>query len=292
MDKFTIRVPASTANLGAGFDVLGMAVSLYNDFTFEKMEEGFEISGTEDEFSTKDNIIYQAFLKTFDIMKKSPCGIKINISGDIPISRGLGSSAACIVAGVMVALYIIGEGEIDRNKLLDIATKIEGHPDNVAPAIFGGLVVSLVHEGRVIYQDVAIKDEVELAVLVPNFRLSTEEARKVLPQSVSFKDAVFNLSRLGLFISSLCAGSFENLDIASQDALHQNRRATLIPDFDKIMQYGKEAGSLAGFLSGAGPSIMFMVRDAEDFSDKMNEKTDEVWTAIPLKVDNTGAVLL
>ncbi len=291
MKKFTVKVPATTANMGAGFDVLGMAVTMYNTFTFSGKKEGFEISGVETKLCGEDNIVYQAFLKTFEKLGKAPVGIKIHIEGEIPISRGLGSSATCIVAGVMAALYI-AEKKVNKEKLLEIATEIEGHPDNVAPAVFGGLVVSLVHNGKVIHQEVKIKKELDLVVLVPNFRLSTEKARNVLPKRVSFNDAVFNLSRLGLFITSINNGKLEHLDLACQDALHQMVRSPLIPDYDKVMEYAKECGSLAGFLSGAGSSIMFIVKNPDKFVDEMNEKTDYIWTAYPLKTDKIGAVLL
>ncbi len=229
--------------------------------------------------------------KNVPLSLKEPVGIKINIEADIPISRGLGSSAACIVAGVMAALYI-AEKKVSKTKLLKIATEIEGHPDNVAPAIFGGMVLSLVHNKKVIHQEIPIKKELELAVLVPNFRLSTEQARNVLPKRVSFNDAVFNLSRLALLINSISTGKLKCLDVACQDALHQMVRSPLIPDYDKVMEYAKESGSLAGFLSGAGSSIMFIVENQEDFVKQMNEKTDYVWSATPLKTDKIGALLL
>ncbi len=291
MKKFTVRVPATTANMGSGFDALGMALTLYNTFTFSGKKEGFEITGVETKLCNEDNLVYQSYLKTFEKIGKKAPAIKIHIEDEIPISRGLGSSATCIIAGVMAALYI-SEKKIDKEKVFAIASEIEGHPDNVAPAVFGGLVASLVHEGKFIYQDVPIKKELKMVALIPNFRLSTQKARDVLPKRVSFKDACFNLSRLALFMASVTSGNFDHLDIACEDALHQMVRSPLIPDYDKVMDYAKESGALAGFLSGAGSSLMFIVKKPSDFVKKMEEKTDYVWTAKALKIDKIGAMLI
>lgn len=291
MKGFTVRVPASTANMGPGFDVLGMAVTMYNNFTFKRIESGFEISGVETPFCGADNLVYSSYLKTFEKMGLQAPGISIEIKSEIPISRGLGSSSTCIVAGVMAALYL-GEQRVDKDKLLEIATEIEGHPDNVAPAVFGGMQVSLLHNGRVIHQEVPIKEDLKLGVLIPNFRLSTEKSRNVLPQRVSFQDAIFNVSRASLLINSLASGNLQDLGIACQDALHQMARSALIPGFDKVVELAMQSGAIASFLSGAGSSIMFIVEDQEHFVKEMNEKTDYIWSAQALKTDKIGAVLL
>ncbi|MDO4772230.1 MAG: homoserine kinase [Bacillota bacterium] len=291
MKRFTVKVPASTANMGPGFDTLGMALTMYNSFTFLPMDEGFEVSGVESQFCGKDNLVYQSFLKAYERLGKQAPGIRIEIKSDIPISRGLGSSSTCIVAGVMAALYL-AEQRVDKELALSIATEMEGHPDNVAPAIFGGLQVSLLERGRVIHQEVPIASELELAVLIPNFRLSTEKSRNVLPKSVPFSDAVYNVSRVALLVNSLSTGNLEDLDVACQDALHQMARSALIPSYDKVVDLAKQCGAKASFLSGAGPSIMFLVDGQEDFVREMNEKTDYVWSAHALKADKIGAILL
>ena len=176
-----IRVPATSANLGPGFDSLGIALDLYNDFLFEETSKGLEIIGALANEEDKDNLVYLSMLKTFDLIGYIPKGIKIKIESKTPVSRGLGSSASCIVAGVMGANEIAGS-PLSLSEIFKLSTKIEGHPDNIAPALFGGLVTSLMEKDEIFYNKINIAEGLKFTAIIPDFPLSTKNAREVLPR--------------------------------------------------------------------------------------------------------------
>ncbi|HCJ37551.1 MAG TPA: homoserine kinase, partial [Erysipelotrichaceae bacterium] len=190
-----VRVPATSANLGPGFDVAGLAVTLYNTFTFELLDEGLQILGCPEQFANKDNMTYQAFDEAAKEVGLDYKGVRIVTSGDVPYTRGLGSSSTCIVAGI-VAAYAFKDRYEDRQDILELATKIEGHPDNVAPAIFGGMTVSVMEDHKVTTLSLPIKNDYRFVALIPPFTLSTAKARAVLPNTLERADAIKNVSHL------------------------------------------------------------------------------------------------
>lgn len=254
-----ILVPATTANLGSGFDILGASLNLYNILTFEETDETSIkiINNLNDELKleAKNNLIYRSidyFFKTID--KKTP-EVKIEIEINIPFSRGLGSSSSAIVGGLFIANKLSG-ANLSKSDLVTMATAIEGHPDNVSPCILGGMVLSLTQDKKVFTQNIPLKNELSFVVAIPNFKLSTEDARKVIPKQIDFSDAVFNSGRLAFLIQALNSNNFDFLNIAMQDKLHEQYRAKLIKGFYAVKVSAIKAGALASVLSGAGPTIL------------------------------------
>lgn len=290
-----IRVPATSANLGPGFDSLGIALDLYNNFSFEETDHGLEIKGSLEGEEAKDNLVYISMMKTFEKIGYSPKGIKIKIESKIPISRGLGSSASCIIAGVIGANEIAGS-PLSVDEIFKISTEIEGHPDNIAPALFGGFVSSLMEKEDIFYNKINIAKGLKFVVLIPDFTLSTRKAREVLPKEISYKDAVENISRVSLLISSLVNGRFELLKPALQDKLHQPYRGDLIEGFHNIMEKIYDFGALGAYLSGAGPSLMAIVSENDNsFVRAMEEylrSIDFAWNLIELKLDLDGSKII
>ncbi len=289
-----VRVPATSANLGPGFDALGIAFDLYNTYTFEKIESGVEITGCDEEYRNEDNLVFVAFKKALDYMKKDfDFGVRIDIQSDIPVSRGLGSSAVCIVGGIRGASEILG-GILSDDEIIEIATEIEGHPDNVAPAILGGVVISIMEEGRVFNNKINVTGDLKFMALIPDFPLSTEKARAVLPKTYSREDAIYNISRTSLLISALSNGRLDLIKYAIKDKLHQPYRGDLIPGYYEIMDKCAELGSLGTYLSGAGPTIMTL-HDGKnpEFKIKLEEflaTLKDKWTIVELNMDNKGVV--
>lgn len=290
-----VTVPATTANLGPGFDTLGLALNLYNIFSFEEIESGLEILGVPEKYNNEDNLIYRSMMKTFKTIGYKKKGIRITVEASIPVSRGLGSSASCIVGGV-VGANALANGKLSKEDILKIATEIEGHPDNVAPAIFGGLVISLIDGDNILYNKLNIEEKFKFIALIPEFSLSTEKARSVLPSNVKYKDAVDNVGRVSILLSALSNGRLDLLKYALKDKLHQPYRGRLIKDYFNIIEKCKELGSLGTYLSGAGPTIISL-RENEDvrFNESINKylkSLDEKWNIKELEIDIEGVKLL
>ncbi|AJG98038.1 homoserine kinase [Clostridium beijerinckii] len=292
----TVRVPATSANMGPGFDTLGIALNLYNDFGFREIEDGLKFNGMPEEFCNEDNIIYKAMKYCFDKAGYKIKGLEISeIKQNVPVSRGLGSSSTCIVGGLVGANEILGK-KFSEEELLEMAVEIEGHPDNVAPALLGGMVVAIVDENKTYYDKIDVKNGIRFVSIIPNFRLSTEEARKVLPKEISLKDGVYNVSRAALMVACFSSGKYELLRYACKDAFHQNYRSKLIPGFEEVYNKSYELGALACYLSGAGPTIMAIIDEKDErFSNKLKEflqiKGLE-WNILELSLDNAGATII
>lgn len=290
MSKVTIRVPATTANLGPGFDAFGCALSLYTDVTFEETDCGLEITGCDEEFTGPDNLAYTAYCAVLNTMSEEIRGVKIHIDAHIPICRGLGSSAALLVAGAIGANVLRGN-KLSTQGLLNITNAMEGHPDNLAPAFFGGLTASMVDGGLPVCVSFPLHPDWEFLALVPEFNLSTSLARSVLPQQISRADAIYNIAHGALVLKALELGDEKLLRSAMQDRLHQDYRKSLIPDFDKIQALVRTTG--AGFcLSGAGPTLLCITRNPgleEKLSRKLDTITQHQWQMIPLHVEFQGA---
>ncbi|MFV3012107.1 homoserine kinase [Clostridium botulinum] len=289
-----VRVPATSANIGPGFDCLGIAVNMYNKFFVEEIEEGLIFEGCADKFKNEDNLIYVAMKKCFDKIGYKPTGLRIKIESDIPVSRGLGSSAACVVGGIVSANELAG-GILNKKELLDLAVEVEGHPDNVNPAFCGGMTVSISDNGEIIYSKVKVSEGIKFCALIPDFTLSTEKARAVLPKSIDYKDGIFNVGRAALMISALNNGDFHLIKYACKDKLHQDYRAKLIENFYSIKEECEKLNSLGVFLSGAGPTIMVMLKEEDkDFSKNIKsflETLKNKWEVRELKIDKLGTVV-
>jgi homoserine kinase len=280
-----INVPATSANLGPGFDTLGIALNRCNSFYIEEVDDIDFVN---------ENLVYRSYRKVFEILDKHHIKVEIGIDTDIPMSRGLGSSAACIVGGVMGANEMLG-GILSKEEILEIATMIETHPDNVAPAIYGGLVTSVM-EGESVYScKVPIKNKLEFITLVPDFKLSTTLAREVLPKTIPHRDGVFNVGRVALLVAALSTGRDDLLIQAFKDRLHQSYRGDLILGFDEIVSFANHNGALGTYLSGAGPSIMCISNyNNIEFKDNIEsylEKHYPGWLVHSHLVDEIGATV-
>ncbi|ACO86693.1 homoserine kinase [Clostridium botulinum] len=289
-----VRVPATSANIGPGFDCLGVAVNIYNKFFVEEIEEGLIFEGCADKFKNENNLIYVAMKKCFDKIGYKPTGLRIKIESDIPVSRGLGSSAACVVGGIVSANELAG-GVLNKKELLDLAVGVEGHPDNVNPAFCGGMTASISDNREVIYSKVKVSEGIKFCALIPDFTLSTEKARAVLPKSIDYKDGIFNVGRTALMISALNNGDFHLIKYACKDKLHQDYRAKLIENFYSIKEECEKLNSLGVFLSGAGPTIMVMLKEEDKrFSKNIKsflETLKNKWEVRELKIDKLGTVV-
>lgn len=289
--KVKVKVPATSANLGPGFDVAGLAVTLYNTFTFELLENGLEITGCPEQFCNKDNMTYQAFEEGAKACGLEFNGLRIECNGDVPYTRGLGSSSTCIVAGI-VGAYAFKQRCEERQEILELATKIEGHPDNVAPAIFGGLTVSVMADG-VTTLNIPVKHNYRFVAMIPPFTLSTEKSRSVLPQELPRADAIANVSHLALMVASLINGYDDGLKLGFKDRLHQPYRGQLIQGFDEIMNVLEKDNQILGcYLSGAGPTIMAVI-NADDTMGVVRIKEElgnllDGWQVEKLELDMRG----
>lgn len=290
-----VRIPATSANMGPGFDTLGIAFTLYNEFEFSEDDKGISFYGFKEEFSNKENIVYKAMITCFNQCGYNPKGLKISlVKEDIPISRGLGSSSTCIVAGLLGANHIMGN-PLSIEELFKIGVNIEGHPDNIAPAFFGGMTVSVVEGKEVLFNKIDVKEGISFVAIIPDFELSTSLARKVLPKEVKFKDAIYNISRVSLMISAFSNGNYELLKYGCKDTMHEKYRSPLIKNYDLVYNKCISLGALSCFLSGAGPTIMVIIKDNEkEFIKSIKNflKDEHIsWNVRDLSIDNSGAMV-
>lgn len=289
MEKVTVRVPATTANLGVGFDTLGCALGLYNTLSFSPAD-GLSFSGCEAEYQTPENLAYQGFKALYEHFGREVPGVHIDIWADIPVCRGLGSSAAMIAAGALGA-NALGGFALSSAQLLSIVTPIEGHPDNLAPAFFGGLTASMSVGGQVYTVSYPIHPELRFVLMSPDFPLSTHAARSVLPQSLPFKTAVGQLSRLALLPKAMELGDEALISLCLRDALHQPYRFPLIHESGKLRQLAHGLGCDAFCISGAGPTLLCLTRDGSLAAGlkEAAQGLEHSWDIRELAVDHQGA---
>jgi len=293
MKRVTIRVPATTANLGPGFDAFGCALSLYTDVTFEESEYGLEITGCPEEFTGPDNLAYVSYCAVMATMCEEVRGVKIHIDAHIPVCRGLGSSAALLVAGAMGANILHGS-KLSTQGLLNITNAMEGHPDNLAPAFYGGLTASMVDNGLPVCVNFPLHPDWEFLALIPDFDLPTTKARAVLPEQLSRADAIYNIAHGALVLKALELGDGKLLRNAMQDRLHQRYRKHLIRDYEVIEALVRTTGA-AFCLSGAGPTLLCITRDKnleERLMEKLPRITEANWQMLPLHVEFQGAHII
>ncbi len=290
MKRVTVRVPATTANLGPGFDAFGCALKLYTDVTFEETESGLEITGCDEAFTGPDNLAYVSYCAVLESLSEEVRGVKIHIDANIPVCRGLGSSAALLVAGAIGANQLRGN-RLSTQGLLNITNAMEGHPDNLAPAFYGGLTASMVDNGLPVVVNFPLHPDWEFLALIPDFNLSTTLARSVLPEQISRADAIYNVSHGALVLKALELGDEKLLRNAMQDRLHQKYRKQLIGDYEEIRALVRTTGA-AFCLSGAGPTLLCITRDKglrQKLEQKIHSITKANWEMLPLHVEFQGA---
>lgn len=292
-----IQIPATSANLGAGFDALGLALTFYNYVEMEQSDR-IEISSADGlEIPTDEkNLIYISAKDLFKVCGKKLDGLKLIQTSNIPMARGLGSSSACIVAGLVGANHMLGN-PLTTDDLVDLAAQIEGHPDNTAPALLGGIVTAVFDGRKVHWVKQEVYTKLKFVAIIPDFELKTEKARACLPTEVSHKDAVYNLSRAALFSASLLTGKFENLRTAVHDKLHQPYRMELIPHCREVFDIAYTHGAYGAFISGAGPTVMAIVdEENEYFAGKMKFSLENAglsgWDVHEFRIDNCGTKIM
>lgn len=293
-----IKVPATTANMGPGFDSIGMALTLYNEIGIESSNDGIDFieHGPSLNIPLKDNLILNTILYVFKKYNFKCNGFKIHsFKNDIPLSRGLGSSAACIASGIAAADYMMGQKMATCEKV-SIASVIEGHPDNVTPAIAGGMTVSIMNGEKTLFSRINISKDFKFAVMIPEFKISTNDARKVLPESYSRDDCVYNISRAAMLVNAFISGEKDKLRISLNDKIHQPYRKKLIRGIDDIFSKCRNYGSLGEFISGSGSTLISIIeRDNTEFEKNMRIYLPSIsgnWRIIMLDTDEEGCRIL
>ena len=289
MAGVTVRVPATTANLAAGFDTLGCALTLYNTLHFTE-SDGLSFTGCDAAYQNRDNLAYQGFACVYAQIGRPVPGVHIDIQAEIPVSQGLGSSAALPAAGALAANALSG-ANLPTETLIALTTRIEGHPDNLAPAFCGGLTASMMEDGTVYTARYTPHPALHFVTLSPDFPLSTHAARAVLPKAVPHADAVYNGAHLAVLLRAVESGDEAMIAAALRDRLHQPYRIALIHEYEDIRRIAAENGCGALCISGAGPTLLCLTRDA-DFASRMAQACRDLshrWDVRDLRVDPDGA---
>jgi homoserine kinase len=296
--RVAVKVPATTANLGPGFDTLGLALSVYDELDVQVRDEpGALVTvhgvGAGEVPTDESNLVVSSMAYTFEAVGRRMPGVHVTAHNTIPHGRGLGSSGAAVVSGIMAAKGLLqGDVEIDADTLLRIATDLEGHPDNVAPALFGGLTIAWLTTSGPQQKRLIVHRGVAPLVFVPQFTMSTKLARSLQPASVPHEDAIFNVSRSALLIAALTQ-SPELMLAATEDKLHQNYRAAAMPETAKLVTLLRNAG-YAAVVSGAGPSILVLADGPGQrlaAAELVATQADTPWQAMMLAVDFKGATV-
>ena len=292
MKKITVRVPATTANIGPGFDSMGCALALYNTITCEMLSEyRLIVTGCPQQYRNDENLAVQGYRAVLGRLGLPPEGLALDIRADIPVCRGLGSSAALIAGGAAAANLLHGS-PLSPAELLEVTNAIEGHPDNLAPTIYGGLTASLVEDGIPRTVQLPLSPRLRWVAAIPDFELSTRMARNVLPAAVSFGDAVYNASHAAVLVGALADGDRELIAMALRDRLHQPYREKLIPEYNKVKAAAERCGAIAFCISGAGPTLLALTDDKK-FAARFTaecKKLSRQWQVTELPVDTEGIV--
>lgn len=278
------KVPATSANIGPGFDCLGMAVNLFNTIGFEEKQIGLEISvsgiGSESIPLDEKNMAYETAKYFFDKIGYTPKGLKIEIHNDIPIARGLGSSSA-IVIGSLLCANEIAKANLDTQDILNIANEIEGHPDNVTPALVGNITASVILENEVVYKKIQPPDMLDTIVLIPDYEMSTISARQILPKTYDRADCIFNVSRASLLVMAMITSDYELLSKVVDDKIHQPYRKSLIKEYDFFEKTMKLNGAFSSFISGAGSTLMAFCH---------KDKSKELYDTLKFEAQKNGII--
>jgi homoserine kinase len=278
--------------MGPGFDSLGVALSMYNSFTFEVTDGGLTFEGCPEEFCNEENLAYVAFCLIAGRAGKTFKGLHISMNTHVPVARGLGSSSTLIVAGAVAANEMLGCG-FTRRELLQLCIPLEGHADNLAPALLGGFTASTAEHDMIYTVQYEISDKLRFFALIPDFETKTSDARAVLPKVIPRSDAIYNLSRVAVLIRAFEQGDINLLAIALHDRLHEPYRRSLIKGFGTVKEAVLRAGSPIFFLSGSGYTCMCI--SDKDISGDIEREIANIpnnWKVYPLTVDRNGAMVI
>lgn len=284
-----VVVPATTANLGPGFDTLGMALDIEARFTFTKADQ-WSVRGCPEAYCNENNLVLKAYRRLFEQLQENPLPINLHIDSSIPLSRGLGSSAACILAGLMAANAML-DTPLSALDILKQACAMEGHPDNVTPALMGGLKGTIMEQDCLLTADFAVSDQLRFAVLIPDFKLETVQARKVLPNTVTHGTAVANLGKLAMLLKGLETADAALLQAAMDEHLHEPYRQNLIEDYDQVRKLCLDRSACAVFISGSGPTLLTIWNDEIPVADLDSalKKCRHSWQLQRCRIHNEGA---
>ena len=256
-----IKVPATTANMGPGYDVLGAALTLYSGFEAE-LSDRLLIEGCPDRYKNESNMVVRSYRHALRLCGKEYSPIRLVEEVGVPIARGLGSSSTCIVAGVMAANELYGLG-LDKKDIVSICTELEGHPDNVAPAVYGGVVAGFSEEGKVYCSRFEADTRWRFITLIPDYEVRTEEARKAVRKDIKLSDSVYTTGHVIGMLRALEEGDEELMHMACRDMLHEPYRRQLIPDYDRARKLAYDNGAAAFFISGSGSTMMAAVKSGD-----------------------------
>ena len=293
----TIKIPCSTSNLGPGFDTLGLALNRYLYLTAEQsngLSITIEGNGKDHIATDSTNLVYDAMTTTAQKVGRTLPVIHLHIKNEIPSYGGLGGSGAAIAGGVFLANELL-HLKLSKDDMLNIAVEIEGHPDNVSAALFGGLTINCFDAERKVHcRSVKIEKPLSVITCSPQFQVQTKQARKILPQQVPLKDAVTNIENAASLVAALMSGDFDALRYVTAEKLHEQYRATLIPGFNDVKNAALNAGALSFNISGAGPTVFaFAVKNENEIAEAMRqafEKNGQTVTTEIMTVENNGAV--
>ena len=252
----TIMVPASSANLGSGFDVIGACLNVWNEINFRKSKFNIENIGFGSETlnTTKENLIYRSYVHTNNILGEKEIEVSLKCQNSIPTSGGLGSSSSAVIAGILLA-YSVHNIDLDNDDIFQIASDIEGHPDNVGPALYGGITLGFKDLEKWYISNIKFDKNLKIVSFVSDQKILTSESRAALPNTISREDAVYNITRSALLVNSLNTNDFALLKYAFQDKLHEQYRTPEIKGFSTISNAAMNAGAISTYLSGSGPTI-------------------------------------
>lgn len=291
-----VRVPASSANIGPGYDSFGIALTMYNSIRVSETDSGLYIRNINPEGYiplSEKNLVCRAVMRAFDEVGYSARGLKISQKSDIPMTRGLGSSSACIVGG-LVAGNIISGRKLTSQRIFELANEIEGHPDNVAPALFGGFCISCNDGGRLYRQTIRVSNEIKFVAMVPEYYVVTRKSRGLIPDMISTQDAAYNLSHAAGMAVSFATGDYKNLSVYCKDRIHQQYRRSVVDDLENIIEKSMNYGALAAYLSGSGPTVIAIIKgDDKDFVNKITDYFSDKEikrNCVLLSCDNAGTV--
>lgn len=275
--RVRVRVPATTANLGVGFDVLGLALDLVATFTFELADE-LSITGCDERFCGPDNLVYTSYCAACEAMGIEARPLHIHEETPIPECGGLGSSSTCIVAGISAAQVFAGRS-LDRVGTLNLATRIEGHPDNVAPAVMGGLVSSYIEEEETITTRWVVAPNLRFVCIAPPYRVLTSDARRALPSMVPMSSVSWQVGRCLAMVSAMASGRASDIAACCHDRIHEPYRAPLIPDFERLQQCALAAGACTFLISGSG-ATMLAICDGSTSARRVEEAVSQLMPSL------------
>ncbi len=297
-----VKVPATSANMGCGFDCFGVALRLYNTIGAMETGEGLVIKSPAGKAAgnfkeNRNNLVYRAMSEVFSKAEYRPKGLLIvHKDSAIPRTRGLGSSAACIAGGMLLANEIAGQ-PFSRGELLNLACRMEGHSDNATAALCGGFNVSLPAGGTVFHRRAEVSEDIVFLLMIPKFTLSTQKSRKILPQSVRLSDAVNNIARASMMAMAFSSGDYSSLSLCFGDALHERYRKGAIPGAESVLKAAGKFGAYGAYLSGSGPTVAAIVSKEKAakfqfFMSNFLSQNHLDWEILAVHVDNQGAVMM